>query len=91
VPQYAGKQNHRATERRQPAVDWPSGQGCRDGYLEDRSSIVKTFALQGLADLAAAEPSVRETVIQTLQEARRKGTAAMKARSKKLLRGLEND
>jgi hypothetical protein len=61
------------------------------GYLEDRSSIVKTFALHGLADLAAAEPSIRETVIQTLQETPRKGTAAMKARSKKLLRGLEND
>ncbi|HWZ97469.1 MAG TPA: hypothetical protein VN025_06895 [Candidatus Dormibacteraeota bacterium] len=58
-------------------------------YLDDRSSIVKTFALQGLADLAQIEPSIRETVIEILQEARRKGTAAMKARSKKLLRGLE--
>ncbi len=29
-----------------------------NGYLEDRSSIVKTFALQGLADLARGDPSM---------------------------------
>ena len=28
-------------------------------YLEDRSSIVKTFALQGMADLAEDVPSIR--------------------------------
>jgi hypothetical protein len=61
------------------------------GYLEDRSSIVKTFALQGLADLAAVAPGIRDTVIETLEEARRKGTAAMRARSKKLLLVLEKD
>ena len=55
------------------------------GYLEDRSSIVKTFALQGLADLAQAEPSFRPRVVEILREAMRKGTPAMKARSRKLL------
>jgi alpha-beta hydrolase superfamily lysophospholipase len=55
------------------------------GYLEDRSSIVKTFALQGLADLAQAEPSFRPRVVEILREATRKGTPAMKARSRKLL------
>jgi hypothetical protein len=59
-----------------------------EGYLEDRSSIVKTFALQGLADLAEAEPSLREKVVEILGEAARKGTAAMKARSRKLLKHL---
>ena len=58
-------------------------------YLEDRSSIVKTFALQGMADLAEAEPGLRTTVIETLREAARTGTAAMKARSRKLLHRLE--
>ena len=54
-------------------------------YLEDRSSIVKTFALQGLADLAQAEPGLRPRVAEILREAARKGTPAMRARSRKLL------
>ena len=60
-----------------------------NGYLEDRSSIVKTFALQGLADLAEAEPSFRGKVIEILAEAARNGTPAMKARSRKLLLRLD--
>jgi len=59
------------------------------GYLEDRSSIVKTFALQGLAELAHDDPSIRPGVMEILREAARNGTAAMKARSRKLLRRLE--
>lgn len=59
------------------------------GYLEDRSSIVKTFALQGLADLAQDDPSIRPGVIEFLRQATRTGTPAMKARSRKLLLRLE--
>lgn len=58
--------------------------------LEARSSIVKTFALQGLADLAQDDSSLRPTVIEILREARRGGTPAMKARSRNLLRRLES-
>lgn len=58
-------------------------------YLADRSSIVKTFALQGLADLARDQPRIRPSVIETLREATRSGTPAMKARSRKLLLQLE--
>jgi hypothetical protein len=58
-------------------------------YLEDRSSIVKTFALQGLADLAEDDPAIRPQVIELLREATRTGTPAMKARSRKLLLRLE--
>ncbi|MFZ0800470.1 MAG: hypothetical protein WCA13_13710 [Terriglobales bacterium] len=58
-------------------------------YLEDRSSIVKTFALQGLADLAQDDPGIRPGVIEILREATRTGTPAMKARSRKLLLRLE--
>src|ERR1700722_2724117 len=58
-------------------------------YLKDRSSIVKTFALQGLADLARDEPSLRLKVIEILREATRNGTPAMKTRSRKLLVHLE--
>jgi hypothetical protein len=62
------------------------------GYLEDRSSIVKTSALQGLADLANLtddDSSLRPKVIEVLREALRNGTPAMKARSRKLLLRLE--
>ncbi|MGH9774651.1 MAG: hypothetical protein ACRD50_06855 [Candidatus Acidiferrales bacterium] len=60
-----------------------------NGYLKDRSSLVKTFALQGLADLAQDDPGIRPQVIEILRAATRNGTAAMKARSRKLLRHLE--
>jgi hypothetical protein len=58
-------------------------------YLVDRSSIVKTYALQGLADLAQDDPSLRPPVIEILREATRNGTPAMIARSRKLLSRLE--
>jgi hypothetical protein len=59
-------------------------------YLEDRSSVVKTFALQGLADLARRDTSLRELAKQTVEESLRTGTAAMKARARKLLKELKN-
>jgi len=55
------------------------------GYLADRSSIVRTSALQGLTDLAQNDASIRPGVIELLREATRNGTPAMKARSRKLL------
>jgi hypothetical protein len=59
-------------------------------YLEDRSSIVKTFALQGLADLARQDASLREVAKQALEESLRTGTAAMKARARKLMKEVNN-
>ncbi len=63
--------------------------GLLSRYLEDHSSIVKTFALQGLADLAQQERSIRGEVVEVLREAVRSGTPAMKARSRKLLSEME--
>ena len=60
-------------------------------YLEDRSSIVRTFALQALADLSQQHPAIRSGVIDRLREALRTGTPAMKARSRKLLAKLDRD
>ncbi|MFI5114805.1 MAG: hypothetical protein ACHP7J_06635 [Terriglobales bacterium] len=60
-----------------------------NSYLEDRSSIVRTFALQGLSDLAQDDPSIRPRVVEILREASRNGTPAMKARIRKLLFHLE--
>ncbi len=62
-----------------------------NGYLEDHSSIVKTFALQGLADLVQNDSSIRAKVIELLRASTRSGTPAMKARSRKLLLQLEDD
>jgi HEAT repeat protein len=59
-------------------------------YLEDRSSIVKTFALQGLANLARQDSNLREPARRALEESLRTGTAAMKARARKLLKELKN-
>jgi len=58
-------------------------------YLLASSSIVKTFALEGMADLAREDPATRDAVMETLREAARKGTPAMRARSRNLLRQLE--
>jgi len=60
-------------------------------YLEDHSSIVKTFALQGLADLAEQDASLRETVKSALERSLQTGTAAMKTRARKLLSKLKFD
>jgi hypothetical protein len=58
------------------------------GYLDDRSSIVRTFALQGLAELAERDLSLRGGVIALLRGAVRDGTPAMRARGRKLLARL---
>jgi len=54
-------------------------------YLEDKSSIVKTFALQALFDLSVLYPPLRTQVEELLRAAMRGGTPAMRARSRKLL------
>jgi hypothetical protein len=60
-------------------------------YLDDRSSIVKTSALQALADLVQQQPAMRTGVVEHLRRAVRTGTPAMKARSRKLLAKLDRD
>jgi hypothetical protein len=59
-------------------------------YLEDRSSIVRTHSLQGLVDLAESDASIRPMVMEILPEAMRSGSAAMKARSRRLLKRMES-
>jgi hypothetical protein len=55
------------------------------GYLCDPSSIVKTFAIQALGDLTTQAPELRLAVLQQLKRLTVIGTAAMKARGRKLL------
>jgi hypothetical protein len=58
-------------------------------YLNDRSSIVKTFAIQALADLARDDASMRPEVRALVETHMRSGTAAMRARCRKLMKQLD--
>ena len=60
-----------------------------ESYLDDQSSIVKTSALHGLADLASQNPETLSSVVDRLRLAERTGTPAMRARSRILLLKLE--
>lgn len=54
-------------------------------YLEHKSSIVRTCAMQGLADLAMENAQLRTRVIPLLESLTENGTAAMRSRGRKLL------
>jgi hypothetical protein len=58
-------------------------------WLDDRSSIVKTCSMQGLAGLARINASLRPEVLDLLRILTRTGTPAMRARGRLLLRRLE--
>jgi hypothetical protein len=58
------------------------------GYLNDASRIVKTFAMQALADLAHQDAGLRAPIIARLEELTRTGSPAMKSRGRKLLAQL---
>jgi hypothetical protein len=58
-------------------------------YLRDQSSIVKTSALQAMADLASTDKELMPEVKELLTTLTEVGTAAMRARGRKLLRRLE--
>ena len=55
-------------------------------YLRDKSSIVKTFAMQAIWDLGATDPKLKTQIIPLIEELTLVGTAAMRARGRKLLR-----
>lgn len=57
-------------------------------YLRDSSSIVKTFAMQALADLTTQAPKFRPAVLRRLLDFTAHGTPAMRARGRKLLANL---
>lgn len=56
--------------------------------LRDPSRLVKTFAMQGLADLAMQAPSLRPAVFRQLRTLTAHGSPAMRARGRKLLTTL---
>lgn len=60
-------------------------------WLDDPSSIVKTTALHGMADLTRQDPDSLPDVLDLLRMAARSGTPAMRARSRILLKAIECD
>jgi len=59
-------------------------------HLEDQSSIVKTNAMQALADLASTDDEMMPETRRLLIRLTKVGTAAMKARGRKLLQQLNS-
>lgn len=57
-------------------------------YTNDRSSIVKTLAMQSLADLAMRYEKLRPLVLRHIEELSITGTPAMRARGRHLLATL---
>jgi HEAT repeat protein len=57
-------------------------------YLQDHSSIVRTCAMDALAQLASGNSHLRVRVLSLLHELVEIGTPAMRARGRKLLQGL---
>jgi HEAT repeat protein len=55
-------------------------------YLHDRSIIVKTHALQSLADLVSLDSSLKRRLLPILDATAGTGSAAQRARARKLLR-----
>jgi hypothetical protein len=58
-------------------------------WFDDQSSIVKTAALHGLAELTRQDPASLPDVLDLLRGAGHSGTPAMRARSRILLKKLE--
>lgn len=73
-----------------PRIAWSAAErksvaNILNGYLEDTSGIVRTFAMQALSELALKDSRLRPSVTRKIEELTRTGTPAMKARGKKLL------
>jgi hypothetical protein len=60
-----------------------------NSWLDDTSSIVKTCAMQGLAELTLQDPSLSDEVLDLLRTLSRSGTPAMRARGRALVNQLE--
>jgi HEAT repeat protein len=57
-------------------------------YLNDSSSIVRTFSMQALADLAGHDADLRGFVLPLIERLSQTGTPAMRSRGRALLKQL---
>jgi HEAT repeat protein len=58
-------------------------------YLNAKSKIVVTFAMQALADLAIKEPDISARLIKAIEKLTQTGSPAIQSRGKKLLPRLK--
>jgi hypothetical protein len=58
-------------------------------FLSDESKIVKTFAMQALADIAEQDAELRRPILKRLEALTRTGSPAMQSRGRKLLARLK--
>ncbi len=58
------------------------------GYLNDQRSFVRTAAMQGFADLSRQHPPLWDEIKPTIQQLTATGSAAMRARGRKLLKEM---
>jgi hypothetical protein len=63
--------------------------GVLQGWLDDKSSIVKTCAMQGIAELTRQDLSLKDEVLDQLRVFSRSGTPAMRARGRVLIEQIE--
>jgi hypothetical protein len=63
--------------------------GALQGWLDHKSSIVKTCAMQGIAELTRQDLSLKDEVLDLLRVLSRSGTPAMRARGRVLVEQLE--
>jgi hypothetical protein len=59
------------------------------GYLDDKSAIVRTNAMQALANFAEMDERYRDQVVVLLRRLTEMGTPAMVSRGRRLLKRLE--
>jgi HEAT repeat protein len=94
-----------ATTTEQPSLRWHLAQliprltlttaerrkmvGVFKRYLGDSSAVVRTSAMQAIADFALVDPSMRRTVLPVLRKLVDTGSAATRVRAGRLLQTLE--
>ena len=61
------------------------------GFLDDKSSIVRTFTMQALFDLSRLDPDLAPEVTRTIRHLTESGTPAMRSRGRKLLKAFDHD
>jgi HEAT repeat protein len=77
-----------------PRIDLAPSQRLRlaevlDGYLADKSAIVRVSALQALADLAIVDVRLRRRALARIRAGLRRDGPAVRARAQRLLASLE--
>lgn len=61
------------------------------GYTQEKSSIVRTFAMQALVDVTKQDAELRPQVLSLMESLIYEGTPAMKARGLKLLEQMKRE